>query len=166
MSFWNALLIAFHSCSGRRQRSSFKRLAAQLGRQSVYPRLTTILTLLSFLTFVATSSPHRVHHFGDSGPPPPLLIQHHDESHSHEHQHEHPAPDDQPAPHPYDGQPQQLSECMVLFLLQSMPIHGAEWMLVSAPVAPQPLESLTQWCCPLDVHAASIRTRAPPVVSL
>ncbi len=163
MSCLNAWLMALRSHSSQPQLPGFKRLAVWLHRQAVHARFSTILILLSFLTFVAASSPHRVHHLGDSGPPSQLLTQHHDESHDHDHQHDHPVPDDRPAPHPHDGQPQPLSECVVLSLLQSSLILGAEPALLSVPLAPQPLESLTPWCCPLDVHANSTRTRAPPM---
>ena len=129
-----------------------------------HPRLHTLLILLSFLTFVAASSPHRVHHLGDSTTlPQPLSHQHH-EHHGHDHQHDHPAPADQPVSPPHEGQPSQLPECVVLFLLQSIPILEATQAFVAAPIEPQPLERQTQWCCPLDVHASSTRTRAPPIV--
>lgn len=129
------------------------------------PRLGAILILLSFLLFVATSSPHRVHHLGDSAPSPRRLDHDHPEPHDHDRQHDHPVPSEQPVPHPHEGQPSPLPECVVLFLLQSSPMLGAEPTLVAA-LEPQPLESRAHGCCPLDVHTNSTRIRAPPVVIL
>jgi hypothetical protein len=153
------------SCSRRNQRKSPKRLAAQLRIPSVHSRLKAILLLLSFLTFVVTSSPHRVHHFGDSAPSPQRLVHDHPEPPSHEHRHGHPAPAGQPASHPHEGQPSPLPECVVLFLLQNSPMLGVEPTLV-AVLEHQPLESWAHRCCPLDVHTNSTRIRAPPVVIL
>ncbi len=160
MPFWGTLHITMHTWASRYQRTGLTCLAAQLPRRAGPPRLHTILVLLSFLTFVATSSPHRVHHLGEAHPPQ-RLIHHHHVSHGHDPHHDHPAPADQPASQPHDGQPPPLPECVVLFLLQSLPVLGAEWALVSAPIAPQPLEKPTPWCCPLDVHTNAIQSRAP-----
>jgi hypothetical protein len=153
------------SCSRRHHHKSPKRLAAQLRILSVHSRLGAILILLSFLLFVATSSPHRVHHLGDSAPSPRRLVHDHPEPHDHDRQHDHPVPSEQPVPHPHEGQPSPLPECVVLFLLQSSPMLGAEPTLVAA-LEPQPLESWAHGCCPLDVHTNSTRIRAPPVVIL
>jgi len=153
------------SCSRQNQHKSPQRLAAQPRILSVHSRLKAILLLLSFMTFVVTSSPHRVHHFGDAAPSPRRLVHDHPEPHDHERQQDHPASADQPVPHPHEGQPSPLPECVVLFLLQSSPILEAEPTLVAA-LEPQPWGSRAHGCCPLDVHTNSIRIRAPPVVIL
>lgn len=154
------------ACSCRQQRKSLQCLAAQLRIPSVLSRLQAILLLLSLLTFVATSSPHRVHHLGDSALFSQRLAHDHPEPHDHDRQPGHPAPTGQPAPYPHEGQPSPLPKCVVLFLLQTVPILEAEQALVSVPVPPQLLENVTHECCPLDVHANPTRIRAPPVVIL
>ena len=153
------------SCSRRNQNKSPKRLAAQPRILSVHSRLKAILLLLSFMTFVVTSSPHRVHHFGDAAPSPRRLVHDHPEPPGHDRQHHHPAPADQPAPHPHEEQPSPLPECVVLFLLQTAPMLEVEPTLVAA-LESQPLESWAHGCCPLHVHSNSTRIRAPPVVIL
>jgi hypothetical protein len=165
MSFAGTSLTSSDSYSCQNQRKSLKHFAAQLRILSAHFRLCAILMLLSFLFFVATSSPHRVHHFGDAALSPRRLVHDHPEPHSHDRQQDHPAPSDQPAPHPHEGQPSPLPECVVLFLLQTVPILEAEPTLVAA-LEPQPLESWAHGCCPLDVHTNSTRIRAPPVVIL
>jgi hypothetical protein len=141
-------------------------LASQLWTRRVRLHVSAILILLSFLTFIATSSPHRVHHLAESKrSSQPLARAHHQPRH-HDHHHDHPMPTGQPAHHPHEKHTPQLPACVVLFVLQSMPILGAENVCILAPIAPQPLDVLAKWFCPLAAHPTLYRARAPPLVIL
>jgi hypothetical protein len=162
MSFLGVLLTTSNLCSGQHQTKSLKRLATQLRRLAVSSRCNTILILLSFLTFVAISSPHRVHHLGDAAPPPqrPLYPDHQHEDA--DYGYDHITPTEPSTPHPPTKHPSQLPACWVLFVLQSMPILGAEQVFISVPLTSQRLERRAPWWSPADDYTNSTPIRAPP----
>jgi hypothetical protein len=162
MSFAGATPTPCDTCSYRDQYQSCKRLVGQLRTPFVYRHFSAILALVSFLTFVATSSPHHVHHVGDAAPPLQRLIHQHHEHHGHEHGHDHTVPIDQPAPQPSERRSASLPTCVVLLVLQSIPILEAEQVFVSPPVESQPLECPAPWCYLPNVYTNSTRIRAPP----
>ncbi len=122
MPFWGTLHITMHTWASRYQRTGLTCLAAQLPRRAGPPRLHTILVLLSFLTFVATSSPHRVHHLGEAHPPQRLI--HHHVSHGHDPHHDHPAPADQPASQPHSGNLRRCLSVWCYFCYKVCPSWG------------------------------------------
>ena len=130
----------------------------------VHRHFRVILVLGWFLTFVATSSPHHVHHLGDAARPPQRPVHQHHEHHDQAHRHDHAAPSDSPASQPNEGRSSPLPTCVVLLVLQSMPILEADQALISVPVTSQHLGPLAPWCRPLEVCASSTQIRAPPSV--
>lgn len=154
---------ASSNCDARRDRGPrLQRVASQHRMPTVYRRMGTAVTLLSLLTFIAVSGPHRVHHLLDSIPSPEPSV--HDGLHAHDHGHEHAAHPGQPTEHP-QTLPTSSPDCVVLFLLQSLPLHGAACTSVSAPIELQPLDGLAQWIRPLEPHISLSWARAPPLVS-
>lgn len=166
MSFAGATPTSANTCLYRDQHKSLKRFAVQRCLPVVHGRVSVLLALVSFLTFVATSSPHHVHHFGDAAPAPQRRVHQHHEPHGQGHRQDHAAPADQSAPQPTERQAAQWPTCVVLLVLQSMPMLEAEQAFVSAPVASQQLEHLAPWCCLPEVDTNATRIRAPPSLLL
>lgn len=128
----------------------------------VHRRINVIMLLLCFVTFVATSSPHRVHHLGDAAPSPHRLD--HERHTHHAHDHVHPPHPGQPAQQPHEQHTSPLSECVVLMLLRSLPMFEAEHTVLSAPLVPQPCDVLAPWLRPREAYTHSCLARAPPLV--
>jgi hypothetical protein len=70
----------------------------------------------------------------------------------------------QPAQHPHEKHMPQLPDCAVLFVLQSIPILGAEHACILAPLVPQSLDVVAKWFRPLAAPPTVCRARAPPLV--
>jgi hypothetical protein len=115
--------------------------------------VNAIVLLLSFVTFVATSSPHRVHHLGDMTPSSQRLA--HAQHTHHAPDHAHPPYSGQPAQPPHAQHTPQVPACVVLLLLQSLPMLVAEHIALSVPLTLHPC----------DVSAAEMRPRVAPTLS-
>jgi len=104
-------------------------------------RLSVLCTVLTLLTLLAMSGPHLVHH---------LIEQHsqHDDHRSH------------------DGQAQQWSDCLILFLIQHTPVAQGCAALLPAlfPVAEPIAYAQPLWVCAVPQHV--FQARAPPATLL
>jgi hypothetical protein len=125
-------------------------------------RASALAVLLAFLTFLAMSSPHRVHHLADATRSPQRVAYMHHKHHGHRHGHAaHPDP---PAQQPYEKHASPSSDCVVLFLFQSLPIFAAACTVLAAPTVPQPFHVLAAWFRPLEVHTSPCQARGPPAI--
>jgi hypothetical protein len=125
-------------------------------------RLRALVVFLAFLTFLAISSPHRVHHLADATRLPQRLAHAHHKPHDHR-QATHTDP---PAQQPHEHHPSPSPDCVVLLLLQSIPIFVAQYTVLAAPIVSQPFDVLAAWLCPLDVPASACQARGPPAIVL
>ncbi len=152
------------ACARRNRGQHLWRMVSQRRAPSVPLHLCAVFVLLSFLAFVATSSPHRVHHLPDSiifAESEPSI---HEGHHGHRHDHAG-AHTGQPTEHRPEPPTSQSPDCVVLFLLQSTALHSAESKAISAPIELQPLDVLAQRFRPLEAPIHLFQARAPPLIS-
>ena len=120
-------------------------------------RSNAILVLLFWLTFLVTSSPHRVHHLAPSQPSTQRLP---DDKHRHDTYHS--ASHGKPAPHSDEQRARVAQDCVVLFVFQSLQLLQASHAAILTPPEPYPSDALAPWFRPCEAHIHVCLARAPP----
>jgi hypothetical protein len=144
-------------------------IVEHLQSKSARSRLVALATVLALLTLITISGPHFVHHLVEQYPHGALSLAQAEDSHQmpttsapaddthHAQAHPHPA---RPG-HPPDGRPSPWSDCLILFLLQYIPVVALALACVTVLAIVILLTSTGHiWLSP--DHRSGFHIRAPP----